>query len=176
MQWVIYEMNRLNVLKKYKKYLYTLIIVSLFSWIGWFAWLVLWGPPQGGVSLVIHTQIDRPIRGFSVNGMAGGNAFAYDPSNIYAGDGGKTTCCGAISGDTAEVIWTVDYTQKQYDEGVRTEIHKKTLPLPIRKRGENNLHVFFLPNDEVLLWWGKGLITPWKRGMSKEELAWALAQ
>ncbi|EMG9309736.1 DUF3304 domain-containing protein [Proteus mirabilis] len=169
-------MNRLNVLKKYKRYLYTLIIIALFSWIGWFVWLVLWGPPQGGVSLVIHTQIDRPIRGFSVNGVAGGNAFAYDPSNIYAGDGGKTTCCGSISGDTAEIIWTVDYTQKQYDEGLRTEIHKKTLPLPIRKRGENNLHVFFLPNDEVLLWWGEGLITPWKRGMSKEELAWALAQ
>ena len=169
-------MNRLNVLKKYKRYLYTLIIIALFSWIGWFVWLVLWGPPQGGVSLVIHTQIDRPILGFSVNGVAGGNAFAYDPSNIYAGDGGKTTCCGSISGDTAEIIWTVDYTQKQYDEGLRTEIHKKTLPLPIRKRGENNLHVFFLPNDEVLLWWGEGLITPWKRGMSKEELAWALAQ
>ncbi|SDC84581.1 hypothetical protein SAMN05216484_10940 [Proteus mirabilis] len=160
-------MNRLNVLKKYKRYLYTLIIIALFSWIGWFVWLVLWGPPQGGVSLVIHTQIDRPIRGFSVNGVAGGNAFAYDPSNIYAGDGGSLT---------GEIIWTVDYTQKQYDEGLRTEIHKKTLPLPIRKRGENNLHVFFLPNDEVLLWWGEGLITPWKRGMSKEELAWALAQ
>ncbi|MBS3826077.1 DUF3304 domain-containing protein [Proteus mirabilis] len=169
-------MNRLNVLKKYKRYLYTLIIVALFSWIGWFVWLVLWGPPQGGVSLVIHTQIDRPIRGFSVNGVAGGNAFAYDPSNIYAGGSGATTCCGSISGDTAEIIWTVDYTQKQYDEGLRTEIHKKTLPLPIRKRGENNLHVFFLPNDEVLLWWGEGLITPWKHGMSKEELAWALAQ
>ncbi|EOZ4985401.1 hypothetical protein ACQRUM_002993, partial [Proteus mirabilis] len=84
-------MNRLNVLKKYKRYLYTLIIVALFGWIGWFVWLVLWGPPQGGVSLVIHTQIDRPILGFSVNGVAGGNAFAYDPSNIYAGDGGKTT-------------------------------------------------------------------------------------
>ncbi|HEK0777676.1 TPA: hypothetical protein SMP77_003332, partial [Proteus mirabilis] len=119
-------MNRLNVLKKYKRYLYTLIIVALFGWIGWFVWLVLWGPPQGGVSLVIHTQIDRPIRGFSVNGVAGGNAFAYDPSNIYAGGSGATTCCGSISGDTAEIIWTVDYTQKQYDEGLRTEIHKKT--------------------------------------------------
>ncbi|WP_409076907.1 DUF3304 domain-containing protein [Proteus vulgaris] len=111
---------------------------------------------------------DRPIRGFSVNGVAGGNAFSYG--------GGATTCCGSISGGTAEVIWTVDYTQKQYDEGLRTEIHKKTLPLPIRKRGENNLHVFFLPNDEVLLGWGKGFIMPWKHGMSKEELAWALAQ
>ncbi|MFS3625071.1 hypothetical protein ACK6S7_06365 [Proteus mirabilis] len=95
-------MNRLNVLKKYKRYLYTLIIVALFGWIGWFVWLVLWEPPQGGVSLVIHTQIDRPIRGFSVNGVAGGNAFAYG--------GGATTCCGSISGDTAEIIWTVDYT------------------------------------------------------------------
>ncbi|MDM3707597.1 hypothetical protein O9493_17985, partial [Proteus mirabilis] len=145
-------MNRLNVLKKYKRYLYTLIIVALFGWIGWFVWLVLWGPPQGGVSLVIHTQIDRPILGFSVNGVAGGNAFAYDPSNIYAGGSGATTCCGSISGDTAEVIWTLSTTRAQYDAGLRKETRKTTVPLPIRKRGENNLHVFFLPNDEVLLW------------------------
>ncbi|SDC84562.1 hypothetical protein SAMN05216484_10939 [Proteus mirabilis] len=156
-----------QLVAKYKKRFLAFLLLIFLVWASWFVWLVLWGPPQGGVSLVIHTQIDRPILGFSVNGVAGGNAFAYDPSNIYAGDGGSKT---------SEIIWTVDYTQKQYDEGLRTEIHKKTLPLPIRKRGENNLHVFFLPNDEVLLWWGEGLITPWKCGMSKEELAWALAQ
>ncbi|EOT2069680.1 hypothetical protein ACNHLX_003380 [Proteus mirabilis] len=165
-----------QLVAKYKKRFLAFLLLIFLVWASWFVWLVLWGPPQGGVSLVIHTQIDRPILGFSVNGVAGGNAFAYDPSNIYAGDGGKTTCCGSISGDTAEVIWTLSTTRAQYDAGLRKETRKTTVPLPIRKRGENNLHVFFLPNDEVLLWWGEGLITPWKCGMSKEELAWALAQ
>lgn len=30
------------------------------------------GPANGGVTLIIHSKIDRPILGFSVNGMAGG--------------------------------------------------------------------------------------------------------
>ena len=41
-------------------------------------------------SLVIHSELDRPILGFSVNGMAGANAFAHG--------GGSTTCCGDIRG------------------------------------------------------------------------------
>ncbi len=58
----------------------------------------IWGPPQGGAILVINPQIDRPILGFSVNGVAGGNVSAYDPSNIYAGIQGGTTCGGGGSG------------------------------------------------------------------------------
>ncbi|HFS0007557.1 TPA: DUF3304 domain-containing protein, partial [Proteus mirabilis] len=145
-----------QLVAKYKKRFLAFLLLIFLVWASWFVWLVLWGPPQGGVSLVIHTQIDRPILGFSVNGVAGGNAFAYG--------GGATTCCGSISGDTAEVIWTLSTTRAQYDAGLRKETRKTTVPLPIRKRGENNLHVFFLPNDEVLLWWGEGLITPWKHG------------
>ena len=34
----------------------------------------VWGGPRGGVILEIHSEIDRPILGFSVNGVAGANA------------------------------------------------------------------------------------------------------
>lgn len=76
---------------------------------------------------MIHSEIDRPIRGFSVNGVAGADA--------SANGGGSTTCCGDVSGETAEVIWTVDYSLAQYKAGIRTEVHHKTLPLP-KENGE----------------------------------------
>ncbi|ENJ8303659.1 hypothetical protein AB2C14_004478, partial [Escherichia coli] len=50
----------------------------------------VWGGPRGGVILEIHSEIDRPILGFSVNGVAGANAFANG--------GGSVTCCGDVSG------------------------------------------------------------------------------
>ncbi|EFN3965658.1 hypothetical protein FW360_21595, partial [Escherichia coli] len=77
----------------------------------------VWGGPRGGVILEIHSEIDRPILGFSVNGVAGANAFANG--------GGSTTCCGDVSGDTAEVIWTLDMTHEQYLKGMRLEKRNK---------------------------------------------------
>jgi hypothetical protein len=112
------------------------------------------------VTLIIHSEIDRPIRGFSVNGVAGANSSAHDKENPYASGSGKSTCCGSISGKTAEVVWTVDYTLAQYQAGIRTEIHKVRIPLPERKWEENYLHVYFLPGDKVRLWWGTGFISP----------------
>ncbi|HGM6863158.1 TPA: DUF3304 domain-containing protein, partial [Serratia rubidaea] len=114
-----------------------------------------------GVTLIIHSKIDRPILGFSVNGMAGGNAGAFDPNNKYAGENGATTCCGSVRGKTAEVIWTVTYTRAQYDAGLRTEVHKVIMPLPERKRGEDDLHVHFLPGDKVLLGWSDNAFSPY---------------
>ncbi|MFU9139214.1 DUF3304 domain-containing protein, partial [Erwinia tasmaniensis] len=101
------------------------------------------------------------ILGFSVNGMAGGNAGAFDPNNKYAGENGKTTCCGSIRGKTAEVIWTVTYTRAQYNGGLRQEVHKVIMPLPARQRGENDLHVYFLPGDKVLLGWSDNAFSPY---------------
>lgn len=163
-------------LARYKKRLLGLLLVAFLGWASWFTWLVIWGPPQGGAILVINTLIDRPILGFSVNGVAGGNAFAYDPSNIYAGIQGGTACCGVVKGDTAHVVWTLSTTGQQYRDGLRKETRETTLPLPVRKRGENFLHVFFLPDDQVRLWWGEELGTPWKRGMTTDELTAALGQ
>jgi len=119
------------------------------------AWDVFFGPPTGGVALIIHSELDRPILGFSVNGVAGGNAFAHG--------GGKLTCCGTVSGDTAEVIWTLSTTRKQYDAGLRKETRHKSMPLPERKWGENNLHVHFLPNDEVKLGWSADAWSPFEK-------------
>jgi hypothetical protein len=94
-----------------------------------------------------------------VNGVAGPNAFAHG--------GGKTTCCGSISGKTAEVVWTVDYTLAQYQAGARTEIHKIIMPLPERKWGENDLHVHFLPGDKVLLGWSDNAWSPYEKHPDK---------
>jgi hypothetical protein len=128
------------------------LLAAILAYAGWTVWAAVWGPPTGPVTLIIHSEIDRPIRGFSVNGVAG--------SNAYANGGGGATCCGSISGDTAEVIWTVDYTLAQYNAGVRTEIHKVVMPLPLRQWGENYLHTYFLVDGSVRLWWGTGFIHP----------------
>ncbi len=65
---------------------------------------------------MIHSELDRPILGFSVNGMAGANAFAHG--------GGSTTCCGDIRGKEAEVVWTLSTTRAQYNTGLREEVRR----------------------------------------------------
>ena len=140
---------------RWGKWLWGALILPVVIYLGWSVWAAVWGPPSGPVTLIIHSEIDRPIRGFSVNGMAGANAFAYG--------GGGATCCGSISGDKAEIIWTVDYTLAQYKAGVRTEVHRLIMPLPQRKKGENDLHVHFLPGDKVLLGWSDNAWSPYEK-------------
>ncbi|HDR2158343.1 TPA: hypothetical protein QCG56_000191 [Enterobacter cancerogenus] len=137
---------------RWGKWIWGALLLPVVIYLCWSIWAAIWGPPSGAVKLVIHSQIDRPIRGFSVNGVAGANAFAFG--------GGKTTCCGSISGNKAEVIWTVDYTMAQYKSGIRTEIHNVTLPMPKREWGEDFLHVYFMPEDKVYLWWSTGFNSP----------------
>ncbi|MEY8710092.1 DUF3304 domain-containing protein, partial [Mangrovibacter phragmitis] len=128
---------------------------------GWMVWVMLWAPPAGGVTLIIHSKLDRPILGFSVNGMAGANAAAHNPNNPYAIGGGGATCCGSVRGKTAEVIWMLSVTGPQYDAGMRPEQRRVEIPLPERKRGENDLHVHFLPGDRVLLGWSDNAFSPY---------------
>ncbi|WP_284695353.1 PTS transporter subunit IIC, partial [Escherichia coli] len=71
-------------------------------------------------------------------------------ANAFANGGGSTTCCGDVSGDTAEVIWTLSTTRTQYNAGMRLEKRNMTLPLPKREWGEDFLHVHFLPGNKVL--------------------------
>lgn len=59
------------------------------------------------------------------------------------------------------MIWTVTYTRAQYNAGLRQEVHKVIMPLPARKRGENDLHVHFLPGDKVLLGWSDNAFSPY---------------
>ncbi|EPT8889756.1 DUF3304 domain-containing protein, partial [Cronobacter malonaticus] len=106
-------------------------------------------------------RLDRPVLGFSVNGVAGGNAGAFNPKNKYAGENGASTCCGVIEGKMAEVIWTLSVTGPQYEAGMRPEKHRVVIPLPERKRGENDLHVHFLPGDKVLLGWSDNAWSPY---------------
>jgi len=137
---------------RWSKWLGAGLLLFILGWGGWVVWASIWGPPTGPVTLIIHSEIDRPILGFSVNGVAGSNASAHG--------GGGATCCGSISGKTAEVIWTLSTTRAQYNAGLRTENRRITMPLPERKWEENYLHVYFLPADNVRLWWGTGFIHP----------------
>ncbi|MCE9992221.1 DUF3304 domain-containing protein [Enterobacter asburiae] len=144
-----------------KVWLWSAVALPVVFVLGWMVWVMFWAPPMGGVALIIHTRIDRPIRGFSVNGVAGPNSSAHNPNKRGVYGGGAATCCGVIKGKTAEVIWTVDYTKAQYNAGLRTEVHKVIMPLPERKRGENDLHVYFLPGDKVLLGWSDNAFSPY---------------
>lgn len=140
---------------RWGKWVWAAILVPIIIYGGYIVWASIWGPPTGPVTLVIHSEIDRPILGFSVNGVAGGNAFAHG--------GGKTTCCGSISGKTAEVIWTLDITHEQYLKGMRLETRRITMPMPERKWGENDLHVHFLSGDKVLLGWSDNAWSPYEK-------------
>lgn len=131
------------------------IIALPIVWILWSVGMDLWGPLKfDGVILVIHSDLDRPIRSFSVNGVTGPNASAHG--------GGATTCCGEISGKEAKVIWIVDYTRAQYEAGVRTEVHQKVMPMPKRELGQNWLHVHFLAQDKILLGWSNDAWSPYE--------------
>ncbi|EOU9610860.1 DUF3304 domain-containing protein [Cronobacter dublinensis] len=137
----------------------------------WTFWLANRGEPVGGVTLIIHSRLDRPVLGFSVNGVAGGNAGAFNPNNKYAGENGSSTCCGAIEGKMAEVIWTLSVTGPQYEAGMRPEKHRAVIRLPERKRGENDLHVHFLPGDKVLLGWSDNAWSPYDKNNPKFDLS-----
>ncbi|MBQ0463237.1 hypothetical protein J7S96_21755, partial [Enterobacter hormaechei] len=61
---------------RWGKWLWGTLILPVVVYLGWSVWAAVWGPPSGPVTLIIHSEIDRPILGFSVNGVAGANAFA----------------------------------------------------------------------------------------------------
>ena len=137
---------------RWGKWVWGALLLPLVIYFCWSVWAAIWGSPSGAVKLVIHNELDRPVLEFTVNGVAGANAFAHG--------GGKVTCCGSISGDKAEVIWTLDITHEQYLKGMRLETRRKETTIPARQWVENFLHVYFLPDDEILLWWSTGLGHP----------------
>ncbi|VEA64704.1 Protein of uncharacterised function (DUF3304) [Serratia plymuthica] len=140
---------------RWGKWIWAALIAPFIIYGSYVVWASIWGPPTGPVTLIIHSEIDRPILGFSVNGVAGSNAFAHG--------GGGATCCGSISGKTAEVIWTLSTTRAQFDAGIRKETRRVVIPLPERKWGENDLHVHFLPGDKVLLGWSDNAWSPYEK-------------
>ncbi|MGV2878738.1 DUF3304 domain-containing protein [Pantoea vagans] len=137
---------------RWGKWIWGSLLAVVLAYGGWLNCAAVWGPPTGPVTLIIHSEIDRPILGFSVNGVAGANASAHDKNNPYASGSGGSTCCSSISGNTAEVIWTLITTSAQYDAGLRKETRRVVMQLPKRKWEENYLHVYFFPGDKVRLW------------------------
>ncbi|MCL9644313.1 DUF3304 domain-containing protein [Rahnella victoriana] len=145
---------------RWGKWLGAGLLLFILAWGGWLIWASIWGPPTGPVTLIIHSEIDRPILGFSVNGVAGSNASAHG--------GGGATCCGSINGKTAEVVWTLDITHEQYLKGMRLKTRRIVIPLPERKWGEDDLHVHFLPGDKVLLGWSDNAWSPYEKHPGKD--------
>ncbi|EPW7978114.1 DUF3304 domain-containing protein [Cronobacter turicensis] len=137
---------------RWGKWIWFGLSLPVMIYAAWLVWASIWGPPTGAVTLIIHSDLDRPVLGFSVNGVAGSNASAHG--------GGGATCCGSIEGKTAEVIWTLDITHEQYLKGMRLETRRVVIPLPKREWGENYLHVYFLAKDKIYLWWGSGFLHP----------------
>ncbi|EKS7205164.1 TPA: hypothetical protein QHX51_003800 [Enterobacter asburiae] len=137
---------------RWRKWIWGALALPVVIYLGWSVWAAVWGPPSGPVTLIIHNELDRPILGFSVNGVAGANAFAHG--------GGGSTCCGSISGNKADVTWTLDITHEQYLKGMRLETRRTLMAMPARQWGENFLHVYFLSGDNVYLWWSTGFNHP----------------
>ncbi|EPD3815211.1 DUF3304 domain-containing protein [Cronobacter dublinensis] len=140
---------------RWGKWIWLGLSLPVVFYAAWLLWASIWGPPTGAVTLIIHSELDRPVLEFSVNGVAGSNASAHG--------GGGATCCGSISGDNAEVTWTLSTTRAQYDAGLRKETRRIVMPLPKREWGEDNLHVHFLPGDKVLLGWSKDAWSPYEK-------------
>jgi len=137
---------------RWGKWIWGALLLPVVIYLSYSVWAAIWGQPSGPVTLIIHNELDRPILGFSVNGVAGANAFAHG--------GGGATCCGSINGNRADVIWTLDITHEQYLKGMRLEKRQTVMTMPARQWGENYLHVYFLPKDKVKLWWSTGFNHP----------------
>lgn len=150
----------------YLKFFYGVILLLIFCVIALFFYYSLSmtknnAYENSGVILAVHSKIDRPILGYSVNGVYGSNTFAHDPNNPYSGQGANVTCCGVIKGETALIKWTLDTTGAQYEAGMRPENRQIEIPLPPRQIGENILHVHFLPNNKIYLVWSDSLTSPY---------------
>jgi len=116
---------------------------------------LLWQSQRpGGAFLYGHNHTDRPIFSYWVNDMWGGNA--------GANGGGKVTCCWRIQGDTLKVVWILDVTQKQFDEGLDEERYELEISNPPRQREDRYLHVHFFPGNQVRLAWAPGHDTPYE--------------
>ncbi|MFC3284003.1 DUF3304 domain-containing protein [Litchfieldella rifensis] len=101
-----------------------------------------------------HNHTGRPIFSYWVNDNWGGN--------------GGTTCCWSFRGDTAEVVWILDVTPKDIEAGLKEERHSVTLPMPVRSREDQYLHVHFLPGNRVEMAWSPTLQSPLSERLREE--------
>ncbi|MFS7881640.1 hypothetical protein ACEPPC_06460, partial [Cronobacter malonaticus] len=61
---------------RWGKWIWFGLSLPVMIYAAWLVWASIWGPPTGAVTLIIHSELDRPVLGFSVNGVAGSNASA----------------------------------------------------------------------------------------------------
>ncbi|WP_083517508.1 DUF3304 domain-containing protein [Halomonas chromatireducens] len=116
------------------------------------AWQALFPSSVSG-SLAGYNHTDRPIFSYWVNANWGGN--------------GGTTCCWSFKGDTMEVIWILSMTGEQERAGVESERHSVTLTMPAHSRGDQYLHVHFLPGNRVEMAWSPDLQSPLAQQLMK---------
>ncbi|WP_355661736.1 DUF3304 domain-containing protein [Halomonas salifodinae] len=114
-------------------------------------WQGVFSPSTSG-SIAGYNHTDRPIFRFWVDGNYGGN--------ITAHSWGGTTCCWSFKGDTVEVTWILSMTGEQERAGMESERHSITLPMPEHSRGDQYLHVHFLPGNRVEMAWSPTLRSP----------------
>jgi hypothetical protein len=99
-----------------------------------------------GAALTSHNHTDRPVGSYWVNDHWGGN--------------GGVTCCWSISGDSAKVVWILSLSKTQEEQGMKIERHEAQVPLPSRNPGEDTLHVYFFPNNQIQLVWASTTLDP----------------
>lgn len=113
--------------------------------VAWHSWSTLFNTSKSG-SLIGYNHTDRPIGRYFVDGNYGGN--------------GGTTCCWYFKGDIVEVEWILSVTGEQKRQGLEEERHSVTLPMPEHNRKDQYLHVHFLPNNKVDLFWSPNIRFP----------------
>jgi hypothetical protein len=126
----------------------------------WLAWIFLIQERHGGASIVVHSVMNRPITYVYVNGNMGSNTFAFD--GFHAGGGGSAGPY-RIAGDTVKIDWSLSATLKQREEqGLKTEKHSMTLPMPKREKGQNDFCVLMLPDNTPMVRWARSCIVEMK--------------
>ena len=129
---------------------------TLLGLLGWAlligSWLIWQDQRLPGAALYGHNHTDRPIFSYFVNDHWGGN--------------GGVTCCWRIEGKTLKVEWILDVTPEQIEQGLEEETLSLELPNPPRQRGDDTLHVHFLPSDQVRLAWSNKHTSPLKDELS----------
>src|SRR5574343_1907958 len=100
------------------------------------------------VTLVGYNYTDRPIGGFSVNGVGGSNVAVLHKE----GGGGMSCCVDVTVGQTVKIKWRYHRTKKQREAGMPIEDRETTAMVPLPQRPEANyLEVHFYPDHHVEL-------------------------
>lgn len=110
-------------------------------------------------TMVGYNYTERPIGGFSVNGVGGSNIFVN-------GRGGGFSCCVDVTvGHSVNIKWRYHRTKKQRDAGIPIEDRETTAIIPSPQTAEAGyLEVHFYPDHHVEL----ALVTfPGKRRLPK---------